>query len=329
MSSVKQRKQVLFGALRALVAIGLLYYLSASGAIEWKSIFRLIANWPITLTALLALLTALIVQSKRLCVLMKPLGMYLSLYSAVKLNLMGLFFNFCLPGATGGDAIKIYYALEGNRGRRTEVATLMLFDRAVGMFGLLILPLLVIPLLPNFPDSVVRFKGLLITAAVVATVMFLGVLVCLISCIRNSPFIAKIFAKLPLGDYGRRIFDVIHSFRTTPSALPTAIGLSLLTHCTTVGGLMLLARATEFGGSIWNIFVLAPLGLIANSLPVTPGGLGVGEAAFNRLFLIAGITGGADLLIGWRLLMIVLGIAGLVFYLQGRKRFVLDSIPAS
>ena len=92
---------------------------------------------------------------------------------------------------------------------------------------------------------------------------------------------------------------------------------------------MLLARATEFSGSIWNISMLAPLGLVANSLPVTPGGLGVGEAAFNRLFLIAGITGGADLLIGWRLLTIVLGIIGLTFYLQGRKRFVLDSVPAS
>jgi uncharacterized protein (TIRG00374 family) len=326
---VKQFKNAIFGALRTAVAFGLLYYLSASGAIDWTSILKLTANWPLILAALLVLLTALIVQSQRLCVLMKPLGMYLSLYSAVKLNLMGLFFNFCLPGATGGDAIKIYYALEGNKGRRTEVATLMLFDRAVGMFGLLMLPLLVTPLLPNFRDSMVRFSGLLITAAVVATGMLLAVLICLTSRIRNSAFTAKIFDKLPLGHYAKRIFDAIHEFRTNPSSLPTAVGLSLLTHCTTVGGLMLLARATEFSGSIWDISVLAPLGLVANALPVTPGGLGVGEAAFNRLFLIAGITGGADLLIGWRLLMIVLGIIGLAFYLQGRKRFILDSIPAS
>jgi uncharacterized membrane protein YbhN (UPF0104 family) len=205
----------------------------------------------------------------------------------------------------------------------------MLFDRAVGMFGLLMLPLLVIPLLPNFSDSLVRFRGLLITAAVVATGMLLAVLACLTSRIKNSAFVAKVFDKLPLGDHARRILDAIHTFRTTPSSLSTAVGLSILNHCITIGCLMLLAQATKFSGSIWNISVLAPLGLVANALPVTPGGLGVGEAAFNRLFLMAGITGGADLLICWRLLMIVLGIIGLVFYLQGRKRFVLDSVPAS
>jgi uncharacterized membrane protein YbhN (UPF0104 family) len=70
--------------------------------------------------------------------------------------------------------------------------------------------------------------------------------------------------------------------------------------------------------------VLIPLGFTANALPFTPGGLGVGEAAFNKLFALAGLTGGAEALLGWRLLTILIGLLGLAFYLQGRKRFVHD-----
>jgi len=68
--------------------------------------------------------------------------------------LCGVFFNSCLPGGNGGDAVKIYYAMEGNKGRRTEIATLVMFDRAIGMFALLIYPLLVLPLFPELYESI-------------------------------------------------------------------------------------------------------------------------------------------------------------------------------
>ena len=107
---MKQFRDISFAFLRTAIAVGLLFYLTNSGAINWPTLLGLTANWPITLLAFLLLLVSLIVQAQRLCVLLMPHGMYLSIYSAVKLTLMGTFFNSCLPGATGGDAIKIYYA---------------------------------------------------------------------------------------------------------------------------------------------------------------------------------------------------------------------------
>ena len=37
---------------------------------------------------------------------------------------------------------------------------------------------------------------------------------------------------------------------------------------------------------------------------------------------LAGLTGGAEALLGWRVLTILMSLLGLVYYLQGRKRFV-------
>ncbi len=90
---------------------------------------------------------------------------------------------------------------------------------------------------------------------------------------------------------------------------------------------MLLARVISPSGAVWEMGVVVPLGFIANSLPITPGGLGVGESAFNRLFTMVGLEGGAEILLGWRFLMILIGLIGLIFYLKGQKRFVHDQSP--
>jgi uncharacterized protein (TIRG00374 family) len=248
--------------------------------------------------------------------------MYLSMYSAVKLTLMGTFFNSCLPGATGGDAIKIYYAIEGNQGRRTEIATIVLLDRAIGMFALLVLPLVLIPLISKLYVQIKFLRTLLLIIGVIAAAMVVAIVACCISHPRNSRFLSAAFDKLPLGHYAERMFDAIHAYRYKPVTLLTAVGISLLAHTMNLGAALLLAKATRSVGIAWEMIVLVPLGLLANSLPVTPGGLGVGEAAFNELFAMAGLSGGAAILLGLRFLLILSGLIGLAFYLQGRKRFV-------
>ena len=70
------------------------------------------------------------------------------------------------------------------------------------------------------------------------------------------------------------------------------------------------------------VALLALLGLVANWLPLTPGGLGVGEAAFAAIFALAGHTGGARMLLAWRVGMLPLAALGALFYVRGRSRAV-------
>ena len=318
--------QSLFTVLRTAVAVGLLVYLTVSGAIDWSVMVKLISNWPITLLALIVSVIFSLVQAKRLSLLLRPQGMYLPLYSSFKLTLIGLFFNSCLPGATGGDAIKIYYAIEGNHGRRTEIATLIMFDRVVGMFALLILPGLVAPLFPKLYGSIKILRGLVWISATIAFVMVVTIWLCFINRVKNSRLLLWVFEKLPLGHYIKRMFDTIYNYRTNKLTLLTVVGISLLDHALNVGIILFLAIVINPLGLRWEMSFLIPLGFLATTLPLTPGGIGIGEAAFSKLFTIAGLSGGAELLLGWRLLVIVVGLSGLAFYLQGRKRFVKDSV---
>jgi uncharacterized membrane protein YbhN (UPF0104 family) len=56
--------------------------------------------------------------------------------------------------------------------------------------------------------------------------------------------------------------------------------------------------------------------------------LGVGEAAFGALSSLGGLTRGADILLGWRLVTVLVGLLGLFYYLQGLRRVVSDAEPS-
>ncbi len=102
----------------------------------------------------------------------------------------------------------------------------------------------------------------------------------------------------------------------------SAIAISLLAHTLSIIVMMLLADAISVNGSAWEMCVLIPFGFVANAIPLTPGGLGVGEAAFESLFSLAGLSGGAEVMLSWRLLTFLTGLIGLMLYLKGRQRVV-------
>ena len=182
---MKRDMSTLYSLLKVFLGIGLLVYLSISGAIDWKMLYGLTRAWDETLIAFCLVLLGLGISGWRLCLLMKPAGFYLSVGSSLKLTLIGTFFNICLPGASGGDAVRVYYAMGGNKGQRMEVATIILFDRIIGMFALIILPLLIATV---FPEHILSFRILtaLLLSGIVMAVILLGVIILSFSAISKD-----------------------------------------------------------------------------------------------------------------------------------------------
>jgi len=317
-------RQVLFTILRIVIGIALVVYLWRSGAIQWRAMAGLATQWTIALTVIVLLLLDAVVTAWRLRILLDPRGFHLTLYSAFRLTMIGVFFNSYLPGSTGGDLVRIYYATEGNPGRKMEVGTIVMLDRATGMFAMMLLPLL----LPFFPELLEKSAGLRAVLWVVAGIAagtLAGTLLCFSERVRQSAPVEWAFRRLPLGRYIGIVYDTLHAYREHPAPLVSAVGISLLAHVLAMSVAMLASLATHPGEFAWKMCVLIPIGFAANALPVTPGGLGVGEAAFSKLFALAGLTSGAEALLGWRVLTLLISPLGLVYYLQGRKRFVHDT----
>lgn len=302
--------------LRTLVGVGLLVYLSVSGAIDWSALLGLAKRWPVSSLALILLFAGTALTSWRLCLLLSASGMSLSLVSSVRLTLIGAFFSALLPGSYGGDVVRIYYATERNPGRRTEITTILLLDRALGLFALLLLPLLVAPLFPALLASSRVLRILLLSAASIAALMVLVLGFCLTTRGDRALALTRFLPK-PLDTQVIRMRDTLHGYRMNVGTLFTVVGISLVVQALIVAVTMLIAQATSYADE--RMLMLIPLGFLANALPLTPGGLGVGEAAFDQLFASAGLAGGAEAILGWRVLTTCTDLIGLGCYIQKRE----------
>lgn len=314
--------KLLLTLLRFGIAIALLIWLGFSGAIQWPLLAGLWAAWLVTLAAILLYFIASVITAWRLCVLLEPAGFHLTVFSSARLTLIGLFFGNCMPGAAGGDLVRIYYAAADNHGRRTELATIILLDRVVGLFAMLCWPLLAAPFFTSLLVSMPVLRGLLWAGGVAAAAMLIALLAGSTHWVRHGKLAAWCFRSLPLGRHLERILDTLHTYRRKPGALLAATAISILTHTLATVVMLLIGVAINPSAFSWQMAILVPLGFLSNQLPLTPGGLGVGEAAFSKLFRMAGLQGGAEIMLGWRVVMTLVSFIGLFFYLQGRRRFI-------
>jgi uncharacterized protein (TIRG00374 family) len=80
---------------------------------------------------------------------------------------------------------------------------------------------------------------------------------------------------------------------------------------------MMLAGGANPG--VLESLVVAPLVILVNSLPITPGGLGIAEAASASLYNLVGQAGGANGMMLARLIIIMFSLMGLPFFLLNKS----------
>jgi uncharacterized protein (TIRG00374 family) len=320
----KPVRKWVWAIVRLAVGVALLAYLAKSRLIDFASLTGIMTAWPITLAALALIFADIVAMSVRLCWLFRPQGLRLSLKSSLELTLVSSFFATFLPGAAGGDLAKLYYAARENKGRRAEIVTTIGFDRAVGLFSILLLPLLFASFFVPLIRSVRTLQVLLLITAALAG----GMLVAFLLCLFSQPLMMRVarWASrfLPRREIPERIVTAIGAYRSSAGILIAALAASLFANLTLIGATALAVLIFSPESLSMKMCLVIPMGDVANNLPVTPGGLGVGEAAFDALFKVAGLAGGAQALLCWRIWRAMVGVVGLVIYLRGMRRDVFD-----
>jgi uncharacterized membrane protein YbhN (UPF0104 family) len=310
--------------IRLGIAAALLYYLFHAEAVEWRAFARLQTTWPIALLGFAGVAAANAIVAARLPLLLRIAGFEMKLHDAVRLALVGLFFGMFLPGSASGDAAKIYYVVAGReRGTRAGLATQVLLDRAIGFAAAFAAPLAVVPF---FARELAASPGAMTLTGVCAAVFATGGLALALVLFAPATLRRVIPDRWQTGIVVRSL-SAVRLLRRHPRALATSFALSLLAQFVSILAFGVLAYALGFDQFAPMLVVGVPLGFVANALPLTPGGLGIGEVAFHRLFSELGLRGGAEALVGWRLCMAVLGAIGGVVYVRGRGRFI-TPIPA-
>lgn len=318
-------RNLVFTIARLAVGVGILIYLSRSGIINFHSLVRLLTDWPITVAAIAILLLDVTLMALRLSLLFRPRGLEIPLLNSLRLTLVGFFFSMFLPGTAGGDLPKLYYAAKGNAGRRTEVGTIVLFDRAIGLFSILLAPLLAAPFFSGLIRSLPVLRDLIVLDAALAATMVVGGAVCMYSEPTRNFVLNRLLGWTRLKNAAGRVLETVAAYRRSPRTVFAAIGLSFVANLSVIALTALAIVALNPAELRARMLLVVPMGHIVNSLPLTPGGIGVGETAFSALFHLAGIRGGAEALLCWRVWSAIIGIIGLGVYVSGIGRLVFDA----
>jgi uncharacterized membrane protein YbhN (UPF0104 family) len=118
------------------LGIGLLVYVIFDNWTGLKDVFRRPIHVEPLLLATGIASVGLIITFLRWHLLVRAVGLPFSRYNAIRLGLVGYYFNTFLPGSIGGDIVKAY-AIAKEQSRRTVAVATVLVDRIIGLWALI------------------------------------------------------------------------------------------------------------------------------------------------------------------------------------------------
>ncbi len=281
------------------------------------------ARWSLLLLGLALILLIFPIQAVRWRLLMRCRGMDVPLTKALRLTMVGLFFNFCMPGMTGGDVVKAYYAAKGSDARGAAVMSVV-FDRVAGLLGLI--------LLAGIAGLLLLLRGGLspdVTALVTKTtaLIWLG-MVCVIVCalmyfskrVRRKLGLQALINRLGPEHILVRIDDAAAAYRDHKPVILCAVLLSLPVHVCQAMATTCAGWSLGMGLSAGLMLTVLPVLFLAGSVPLTYQGLGVMEALAVAMLLpspLADANQLVSMLVMLRLFLILYALIGAVSVLRG------------
>lgn len=242
--------------------------------------------------------------------------------STFPLTFIGVFFSYAMPGGVGGDVVKGFYLLKDQNHRKLAAATTIFMDRIVGLYAMTFLAAIAVMLNWNFVMNKPELRA-------IATGIFAAFLIFTVSFafafsnrVHVSSTRQKLFSKLPFGARLAEIYTSIHAYSQNLKAFTFAFLLSLASQLVTVAVFKIIGEA--MGESVpWVTYAFViPIGLIATAIPISPAGVGVGQAVFLVLFtwkLGRQTTLGPNLATSYQVLVFLWGLVGAYFYFTRKK----------
>lgn len=262
----------------------------------------------------------------RLRLLLATQEIPLSFRDALLLTFAGNFFNFAMPGSTGGDLYKAYHIAKRTT-KRVQGVTIVFLDRVVGLISFLIIAAVVL----MFAGSTGRIGiygqvvGYLTVGLVVAGLLFFS------RRMRALFRYEKLLEKLPFADKLRHIDETTFSFRYHIGEALLSLLLTLVSHACLVTYIYFLAKAfgiEPFGkytelDLYFTVLISSVVGFLFAAIPISFQGFGLMEAVFIRVMVQGNWCDYSTMLaltLSTRLVQIVWSLPGIIVPWLGLER---------
>ncbi len=314
--------------LKLCLTLGIIGFLVQSGRLNFSRLL-LFMNSPKILFSLLFVLLVFSIPltAFRWWLLLRAIQIKLPLRRAYSLTWIGNFFSATLPGAVTGDLVKGYYIVKLDRSEgKTKALMTLVIDRATGLFGLIVMAFFALIFNWDLIFSQPKLQPLaLFIVALFFSIAVFYTIILFPFAEGKDPFI-RLFKKLPKSEIFLKVYNTFKLYQHHWRTLAVTLGISIIVHTLSAILFFLVARmlGMEQIDLPTQMFIM-PIGLITTAIPIAPGGIGIGHAAFETLYSLIGITGGADifnLFIVTQLAVFLLG--GIVYFAYNSEYKVKD-----
>lgn len=264
------------------IVIYLLFQYNIVETVNTKILYENIS----TLLIVIALMIFIILLgSYKWWLLLKSQNYNIPLDRAYLIYSSGLFFNIFMPGAAGGDLIKGYYLYTYiKKSQRTSAIFTIIIDRVIGLHALLSISFLSLVYYFYIHKDWLEFKsifisiGFLIVFSIIIYYLILYFLENIKSFLRNNKFKKINFITVVI----LKILESLESYRSKKIYIVKCWLISLVNHLLMISCFLIIAGVLNLQYfNFTEISIIGSLSLVANTVPLTPGGIGIGESAFN------------------------------------------------
>lgn len=303
------------------VAAGLIWALFELDLLKLDPLRGLLGH-PFAIIAMILLVTmTLVLAAWRWHVLLRMCGLAVSFGWSLRVYYIATVLNNFMPGAAGGDAARLYYIVRAAPDRKMLVAVSILLDRILGLVGHLWLcaTFLLIRI-----ESVLASPQLLVLTAMVFIAAAVLTMLILLSVVFDTAWRARLlyweatgrsrFLRSLAGTLGQLVIGQYRG-RTIVAFLV----LSVVMQMPVVLGLWVAAGAMEAPLGVFDYLAAGSVGFVSSFVPVSPGGIGVGEGAFAYVCRFLAPVGSAaypyaGIFLALRLMIAVASLPGFVVY---------------
>jgi uncharacterized membrane protein YbhN (UPF0104 family) len=303
------RKRLVFCA-KLAVAAGLLAWLVASGRLDFSQL-RDIRHTGYLLPAAGALLASMVLPVWRWIWLLEVQQLTVAWPAALRMTWLGYFAGLFLPGAAGGDLAKAYAACRNQPAAKMRAVSTILMDRVIGLHSMLVIGSLAglgVAASGCTAGQAALVGSVLVLAAAGSVGLFL---------VFWRPSSDRVLRLMPKR-FREALGDSLVLYRLSWRKLAGIWLFSGLCSVAAIACYVLVAMALGMTATLWQILA-APLVIVANNLPISPGGLGVSEAVGSQLFAEFGLSGGGMIVLSVRLGVALCAMPGALTFL-GRFR---------
>lgn len=313
-------KKIIINVAKVLLVSSILYYLVSNERLNFERLTLFWENSSVLFTVLGVLVFAVVpMVTLRWWLLLKGIGLKVHIVRVYMLTWIGNFFNLALPGNVSGDFVKGYYIIQVQGEKRKTLAfSTLLIDRLVGLFGLIVMAFSA--LMINF--EFVQKHDAFVPISIAISGLFLGTIVFYLIVLfpfekNKDPFV-YLLDKIPGEKLATKIYLAFKSYQHQKMVLLLTLLISILIH--SIVAILFFQISMMMGVINLDIsaqFLIMPIGLITIAIPLAPGGVGVGHAAFDQLYQLIGVSGGADifnLFVFIQLFVYLLGSVPYLFY---------------